>query len=188
MSQLKHPVTDRDHRLGPDGAPASLVEYGDYQCPYCAAADPMAKVLIARLGSQLQYVFRHFPLSTIHPMAELAAEAAEAAAAQGRFWEMHEALFANQEQLGPELFAAAAQTLGLDVQRFGRELGERVYRDRVQQDFMSGVRSGVNGTPTFFINGVRYDEPVEVDSLAAALELAARRSGQSSHAAHAAGH
>lgn len=183
MSQLKNPVTDRDHRLGPDGAPAVLVEHGDYQCPSCAAADPMVKVLLRDLGPQLQYVFRNFPLSTIHPMAELAAEAAEAAAVQGHFWEMHDTLLVNQAQLGPEFFIAAAQALNLDVRRFARELSDRIYRDRVQQDFMSGVRSGVNGTPSFFINGVRYDEPITIEGMAAALERAARRPGRAAHPA-----
>jgi len=176
MSQLKQPVTEHDHHQGSLGAAAVLVEYGDYECPYCARAHRIVKAVQGRIGERILFVFRNFPLATIHPHAELAAESAESAGAQGRFWEMHDILFENQLQLGPDLIVAAAQELDLDVQRFMGDLGGRVYRERVQEDFLGGVRSGVNGTPSFFINGLRYDVPVEVDSLTAALELAARTS------------
>ena len=174
MSQLKQPVTEHDHRQGAPGAAVVLVEYGDYECPYCARAHSVVKAVQARIGERMQFVFRNFPLASIHPHAELAAEAAEAAGVQGRFWEMHDVLFENQPQLGPNLIVVGAQELELDMQRFMNELGGRVYRERVQEDFLGGVRSGVNGTPSFFINGLRYDVPLEVDSLTAALERAAR--------------
>jgi len=184
MTQLRQPVSDQDHRQGPDDAPVQLVEYGDYECSYCGRAYTIVKAVQERLGQRMQLVFRNFPLSTIHPSAELAAEAAEAAGAQGRFWEMHDALFENQTELGADLVIALAQGLALDLPRYMRELSERVYKERVQRDFLGGVRSGVNGTPTFFVNGIRYDNPVEVDSLTAMLELLARgeRAGKAAHA------
>lgn len=174
MSQLTSPVNEHDHRQGPDDAPAVLVEYGDFECPFCGHAHDVVKAIERRFGSSLQFVFRHFPLTSIHPHAELAAEAAEAAGAQGKFWKMYDALFENQAQLNPELIVALAQELDLDMQRFVRELNGRHYRDRVKKDFMSGVRSGVNGTPTFFINGERFDGSADEETLGAALMLAAR--------------
>jgi len=174
MSTLKQPLSEQDHRRGSDNAPAVLVEYGDFECPFCGRAQGLIRQLQDRFGSQLLFVFRHFPLSTVHPHAELAAEAAEAAGTQGRFWEMHDALYDNQEQLSAELIVGLGQTLELNMPRFMSELNGRSYRARVQQDFMGGVRSGVNGTPTFFINGLRHDGPVDLDSLSTALELAAR--------------
>jgi protein-disulfide isomerase len=165
---------DRDHIRGPLDAPVSLVEYGDYECPYCGAAKPIVDEIQARMGDELQFVFRHFPITTVHAHAEEAAEAAEAAGAQGRFWDMHEVLFENQEQLAPQYLRAYAGALGLDTERFDRELAEHVHADHVREDFMSGVRSGVNGTPTFFINGVRHDGSYELPDLLAALQRAAR--------------
>lgn len=174
MSQLVVPVSKSDHRRGPDGAPAVLLEYGDYECPWCARAHFVVEAVRQRLGPRVQFVFRNFPLTTIHPHAELAAEGAEAASEQGRFWEMHDALFENQQRLGSEFVARRAQALGLDIERFIRELNEGVYRERVRQDFRGGVRSGVNGTPTFFINGMRYDLPFDEVTLTAALQQVAR--------------
>jgi protein-disulfide isomerase len=171
---LTVPVSeDRDHIQGAPDAPVTLVEYGDYECPYCGAAEPIVKQVQARMGDRLRFVFRNFPLTTAHPHAEHAAEAAEAAAAQGRFWEMHDLLFANQRRLGDADLRAYAEELGLDLEAFDRDLAEHVHAARVQEDFMSGVRSGVNGTPTFFINGARHDDSYDVEVLLAALERAA---------------
>jgi protein-disulfide isomerase len=175
---LTVPVSeDRDHVQGPADAAVTLVEYGDYECPYCGAAYPIVKEVQARMGERLRFVFRNFPITTSHPHAEQAAEAAEAAASQERFWEMHDVLFENQRRLGDPDLHAYAEELGLDVERFDKDLAEHVHTPRVREDFMSGVRSGVNGTPTFYINGVRHDDSYEVDTLLAALERAAA-SGQ----------
>ena len=125
------------------------------------------------MGERLRFVFRNFPITTSHPHAEQAAEAAEAAAAQGRFWEMHDLLYENQQRLRDEDLRGYAEQLGLDVERFDKELTEHVHAARVHEDFMSGVRSGVNGTPTFYINGVRHDDSYEPETLLAALERAA---------------
>jgi protein-disulfide isomerase len=125
------------------------------------------------MGESLRFVFRHFPISTSHPHAELAAEAAEAAGAQGRFWEMHDLFFENQKRLRDEDLHGYAEQLGLEVETFGRELAEHVHAERVREDFMSGVRSGVNGTPTFYVNGRRHDDVYDVGTLVAALERAA---------------
>jgi protein-disulfide isomerase len=167
---LATPVTkERDHIQGPPDAPVTLLEYGDYECPYCGAAHPIIKDVQARMGDRLRFVFRNFPITTSHAHAEQAAEAAEAAGAQGRFWEMHDLLYENQRALGDDDLRAYAQRIGLDLERFDKELAEHVHAPRVREDFMSGVRSGVNGTPTFFINGARYDDAYDVETLLAAL-------------------
>ena len=171
---LTPPAGKRDHVQGPEDAPVTLVEYGDFECPYCAAAYLIVKKVQEAMGDQLRFVFRHFPLTQIHPHAEGAAEASEAAAAQGRFWEMHDLLYENQRALDQMHLLGYAEELGLDTQRLGRELEERVYQPRVREDFMSGVRSGVNGTPAFFINGIRYDGSWDLVPLLEALESAAR--------------
>jgi protein-disulfide isomerase len=171
---LTMPVSeDRDHVQGSGDAPLTLVEYGDFECPYCGAAYPIAKEIQRTMGERLRFVFRYFPITTSHPHAEVAAEAAEAAAQQGAFWEMHDHLFENQKRLRDEDLRSYAAELGLDAERFGKELAEHVHADRVHEDFMSGVRSGVNGTPTFFINGSRHDDSFDLDTLVDALEAAA---------------
>jgi protein-disulfide isomerase len=171
---LVMPVSeDRDHIQGPADAPVTLVEYGDYECPYCGAAYPIIKEVQSRMGERLRFVFRNFPISTSHPNAEEAAEAAEAAAGQGKFWPMHDLLYENQKNLRDQDLRAYAEQLGLDVERFDKELAERVHAERIHEDFMSGVRSGVNGTPTFYINGARHDDSYEIETLLAALEQAA---------------
>jgi len=171
---LTVPVSeDRDHIQGPADAAVTLVEYGDFECPYCGGAVPIIKEVQARMGDRLRFVFRNFPISTSHPHAEQAAEAAEAAAGQGRFWQMHDLLFENQRRLRDQDLRAYAEQAGLDLRQFDTELAEHVHAARVREDFMSGVRSGVNGTPTFFIDGVRYDGSYEVEALLAALERAA---------------
>ena len=171
---LSVPVTeDRDHIQGPADAAVTLVEYGDYECPYCGAAYPIIKEVQTRMGERLRFVFRNFPITTSHAHAEQAAEAAEAAASQGRFWQMHDVLYENQRRLRDQDLRAYAEKLGLDVELFDKDLAEHVHAARVHEDFMSGVRSGVNGTPTFYINGTRHDDSYEVEALLAALERAA---------------
>jgi protein-disulfide isomerase len=148
---------DRDHIRGSADARVTLMEYGDYECPYSGKAYPIIKDVQERMGEQLRFIFRNFPLTTLHAHAEQAAEAAEAAAAQGRFWEMHGLLFENQRHLLDDDLRSFAQALDLDLDLFDRELAEHAHFDRVREDFMSGVRSGVNGTPTFFIRGLGRD-------------------------------
>jgi protein-disulfide isomerase len=173
-ARLTVPVTDgRDHIQGPPEAPVTLVEYGDYQCPYCGAAYPIIKQVQEEMGSDLRFVFRNFPIVTAHPHAETAAEAAEAAAAQGKFWEMHDLIYENQKRLRDDDLRGYAASLGLELATFDRDLAEHAYASRVHEDFMSGVRSGVNGTPTFYINGIRYDDPYDPGTLLAALKRAA---------------
>ena len=159
MSALQPPVAERDHIAGPDDAPVTLVEYGDYECPYCGMAYPIVKNLQRRLGDQLRFVFRNFPLRESHPHAEHAAEAAESAEAQGKFWEMHDIIFEHQQALEDQDLLAYAEAIGIDPTRIGEDLTNGTYVKRVREDFRSGVRSGVNGTPTFFINGERYNGP-----------------------------
>lgn len=170
---LTPPVNASDHVLGPETAPVTLVEYGDYECPFCGQAYPIVKAVQRYFGNSLRLAYRHFPLTQMHPHAESAAEAAEAAAAQGAFWPMHDMLFEHQHALEFEDLVRYAATLDLDVDRFATELADAVYQPRVREHFMSGVRSGVNGTPTFFINGRRHDGPWDLESLTAAIELAA---------------
>lgn len=169
-ARLDVPVGESDHSLGSETSLVSLVEYGDYQCPACGQAYPIIKDLLSRVGQRVRFVFRNFPLSTVHPYAEGAAEAAEAAGAQGKFWAMHDMLYENQYALSIEDLAEYASALGLDESRFIRELSEHIYTTRVREDFMGGVRSGVNGTPTFFINGKRHDGPFDLESLLSAVE------------------
>jgi len=171
---LTVPVSEgRDHIQGSADAAVTLVEYGDYECPYCGAAYPIVKEVERTLGDELRSVFRNFPLGDLHPHAVQAAEAAEAAAGQGRFWEMHDRLYEHQDRETTEDLIEHARALGLDVERFRSDLEEHTYEPRIQTDFLSGVRSGVNGTPTFFINGVRHNGGYDLDSLLAALRAAA---------------
>jgi protein-disulfide isomerase len=148
----------------------TLLEYGDFQCPYCRQAYPIVKQVHEQLGARLRFAFRNFPLTRIHQHAEHAAEAAEAAAAQGAFWQMHDRLFDRQFALEDENLVEYATELGLDADRLAGDLAARTYRERVRDDFMSGVKSGVNGTPTFYINGVRHEGGYDLESLVAALE------------------
>jgi len=169
QARLSLPVTDRDHAQGSAQAALTLVEYGDYECPHCGRAYPIVKEVQRRLGSRLRFVFRNFPLAEMHPHAQHAAEAAESAAGQERFWEMHDALFEHQRSLDDRHLVQYAQTLGLDPQRFQQDLTSHTYAGRVREDFRSGVKSGVNGTPTFFINGVRHDDAWDIETLMEAL-------------------
>jgi len=146
-----------DHVSGPGSAPLTLVEYGDFECPYCAMAYPIVHAIRRELGDQLRVAFRHFPLKESHPHAQHAAEAAEAAAAQDAFWAMHDRLFENQHALEDADLVEHARRIGIDPGLVERALDDGTYTRRVRDNFRSGVRSGVNGTPTFFINGIRYD-------------------------------
>ncbi|HEY2157329.1 MAG TPA: DsbA family protein [Isosphaeraceae bacterium] len=173
MSELTVPVTERDHIRGSDRAVVTLVEYGDYQCPHCGQAYPVVEELIRQLGPVLRVVYRHFPLTSMHPRAEPAAEAAEAAGAQDKFWEMHTQLFENQDALEDTDLIGYADAIGLDVDEFTDDLASRTHAARIREDMLGGIRSGVNGTPTFFINGVRHDGPYDFGSLFAAIEASA---------------
>src|SRR6185369_11576197 len=168
-STLTPRVSARDHIQGRDEAPLTLVEYADYQCPYCGSAHPVIKRLQKSLGRKLRFVFRNFPLTQSHPYALLAAQAAEAAALQGKFWDMHDLIFENQEQLEPEVLPVWAHKIGLDVDQFATAIKEGRVSKRIQEDYASGVESGVDGTPSFFINGSRYEDEDDYDSLRAAL-------------------
>jgi len=173
VSRLTPPVSEDDHRSGPDDAPVTLVEYGDFECPHCGAAYPIVEGVRRRMGARLRFVYRYFPLTEMHPHAMHAAEAAEAAGAQGRFWQMHGMLFEHQDALEDADLIRYAKALPLDGKRFASELTSETHVERVREHIRSGIRSGVNGTPTFFINGIRYDGSWEASDLLAALEAAA---------------
>jgi protein-disulfide isomerase len=168
---LTQPDPKRDHTRGSADGSIKLLEYGDYECPFCADAQPIVTELQRRLGDDLLFAFRHFPLTNIHPRAEHAAEAAEAAGVQGNFWGMHDILFENQRALEDENLAAYAAELGLDKTRLIREVVWKIHTQRIREDFKSGVRGDVNGTPTFFINGKRYDGELNLKYLLNALNL-----------------
>lgn len=168
-SRLKPPVGSSDHIQGPPHAPITLVEFGDYDCSFCGQAYHVVKALQEALDERLRFVFRHFPLATIHPHALVAAEAAEAAGAQGRFWDMHDLLYQNQDALDAVELVRHARRLGLDAARFASELRLGTHSGRIRADLRSGAISGVNGTPTFFINGMRHDGSWEFDSLWSAI-------------------
>jgi protein-disulfide isomerase len=155
--KLRVPVNDSDHALGPKEAPIELVEYGDFQCPHCGHAYPIVERLRENLGRELRFIYRHFPLSESHPDARNAARAAEAAGRQGRFWEMHALLFKNQDALDPDSLTGYAAAMGLDMEQWAGDFESGPVLAKLDADFRSGVRSGANGTPTFFLNGYRYD-------------------------------
>jgi protein-disulfide isomerase len=173
MSQLTIPVGSGDHVMGPLTAPVTLLEYGDYECPFCGAAYANVRSVQQQLGDRLCFVFRHFPLTTLHPRAEHASEAAEAAGAQGKFWEMHNLLFANQKALDEAHLLQYAGSLGLNPPQFEGDLLNHTFAEKVRGDFLGGIRSGVNGTPTFYINGQRHDGSYSAETLLAVLERAA---------------
>jgi protein-disulfide isomerase len=162
-------VSARDHVLGPADAPVTLVEYADFECPFCGRAFPELKRVLHDLGQRVRFVFRHFPMIEEHPYAESAAEVAEAAGTQGKFWEMHDLLFRRQPALDHDHLLAYVRELGLDAARVERELERHAHRARVREDFQSGLDSGVSGTPMFFINGRRHEEPGDARTLRAAL-------------------
>ena len=164
--KLTLPVDNsRDHIQGPPTAPVTLLEYGDYQCPYCGQAYPIIKQVQKHLGNKLRFVFRNFPITQIHPHAQHAAEAAESAAAQNKFWEMHDHLYEHQQALEDNHLEKYANKLGLDLAQFNHDMSSHAHAQRIREDFLSGVRSGVNGTPTFYINGTRYDGSWDLETL-----------------------
>jgi len=158
---LKPAISTTDHSQGNPGADLVIVEYGDYQCPYCGAAYPLLKQMMDNYGSQIKFVFRNFPLSEMHRYARPAAIAAEAAALQGKFWEMHDAIFENQQYLNESFLVALAEKLQLDMGKFNTDIKTEALANKVDSDFESGVLSGVNGTPSFFINGKKFDGGAE---------------------------
>jgi protein-disulfide isomerase len=170
LARLTLAVGERDHVQGPATAPVTLVEYGDYECPYCRAAVPIVQELQRLLGEQLRYVFRHFPLTGSHPHAQQAAEVAEAAAVQGRFFEMHASLFENHEALEEDHLVRYAADLGLDTARIRRELAAHAHAGRVREDFESGLAGGVRGTPTFYLDDVRYDGIIGMRQFLSAIQ------------------
>lgn len=173
MSTLSPPVSERDHVVGPPDARVTLVEYGDFECPHCGALYPIIQAARKAFGGNLRFAFRHFPLRSSHPHALAAAKAAEAAAEQGRFWEMHDRLFRRQTELGDADLERHAGEIGLDLERFRQSLGERVHEERIRDDLASAARSGAQGTPSLFINGELYQGPLERDDIFAALARAA---------------
>lgn len=166
------PVSDSDHCRGPLNAPLTLIEYGDYECPFCVKAFPVIEKVRARLGDKLCFVYRHVPRSRGANFAKQAAEAAEFAASQGRFWEMHEALFTHPDWREVEQLLSAAKSIGLDVEACKQALADRTFAGRVREITVASVQSGIIGTPTLFINGVRYEDRMEEEPLASALEAA----------------
>ncbi|HKF78077.1 MAG TPA: thioredoxin domain-containing protein [Candidatus Dormibacteraeota bacterium] len=172
---LSRALSEADHRLGPLDAPVQLVEYGDYECPYCVQALPGVERILSRYGDRLLFVFRHFPLVSQHPHAWRAAIAAEAAAVQDRFWPMHRHLLGHEHVLTDEELATHARALGLDMSAYERDLHDPALAERVRQDAVSGLHSGVLGTPTFFQNGRRLEGGFHEDELESAIELECRR-------------
>lgn len=177
MTGLSIPVSSRDHARGKPRAPVTLVEYGDYECPYCGEAYPIIRAVQRRLGDDLRFVFRNFPISELHPHAFRAAQFAEAAASSGRFWEAHDLLYEHQSALSADELLAYGQSLGLDGTVVAAGF-DGCFDPKIRADFLGGIRSGVNGTPSLFINGPRYDGPRDVESLVTALRTAAQVADQ----------
>ena len=175
-THLAVPVSERDHHQGPATAAVTLVQYGDYECPYTRQSTTIVRAIQQQLGEQLRFVFRNFPLTEIHPHALHAALAAEAAAAQGKFWQMHDDIFHHQHTLEDADLEQFAEAVGLDLQQYARALAEQRSLARIEEDMEGGERSGVQGTPTFFINGALYRGSWEQDALLAALQAASRTS------------
>ncbi|HEV3186466.1 MAG TPA: thioredoxin domain-containing protein [Acidimicrobiales bacterium] len=169
-AQLVVPVGPNDHVEGPEDAAITIVEYGDFQCPYCGQAYPIVKRLQSDFGDSLRLVFRNMPLTNVHPQAELAAETAEAVGLQGKFWPMHDVLFENQQDLSGPAILRYVEDVGADLSQVANALNDGVVQKRVKDDVESGIRSGVNGTPTFFVNGERYDGSWDYDNFHAFLE------------------
>ena len=173
--ELAVPVSAIDHALGAEHAPVTIVEYGDFECPNCKQAAPAVKLLLERFAGHVRLVFRHFPLEEVHPHALHAALAAEAAGAQGKFWEMHDLLFANQQHLKPRQIRGYAEKLEVDMERYDSEMNDELYLQRVREEIDGGRHSGVRATPTFFVNGRLCDVSFGLQSLAGAVEAALRR-------------
>jgi protein-disulfide isomerase len=165
-SKLSLPVDrNRDHIQGPDTAPITLVEYGDYECPYCGQAYPIIKQIQGYFQDNLRFVFRNFPLTQVHPHAQKAAEAAEAADTQNKFWNMHDYLYEHQQALDDRHLEKYAKIIGLNLERFNDDMKTHIHASRIREDFLSGIQSGVNGTPSFYINEIRYDGSWDFDTL-----------------------
>jgi protein-disulfide isomerase len=162
---LRPPVNEKDHATGPDNAPVTLVEYGDYQCPHCGHAYPIIKQIQEELGNDLNFVFRNFPLSESHPQAFIAAVATEAAARQDAFWPMHDVVFENQRRLNYTSLLEYASSINADKEQLATDMESEELKQKVEDDFESGIVSGVNGTPTFFVNGKRYNGAIDDDDL-----------------------
>jgi protein-disulfide isomerase len=175
MKELTPPLSAEDHVDGPERAELELVMYGDFQCPYCTAAYPIVRRIRDRLAGRLLFAFRHFPLRDIHPDAERAAEAAEAAAAQGAFWEMHDRMYESNGALAREDLIGYTAELGLDSERVAAELDSSAHLPRVQRDLESGIASGVTGTPGFFVGGRQHTGSFDASSLVTSLEASAGR-------------
>jgi protein-disulfide isomerase len=163
---------DVDHVRGRQDAPVILLEYGDYECPYCGQAEMVVRELLDSFGDDLGYVWRHLPLSDVHPRAQMAAEAAEAAGAQGRFWDMHDTLLSHQDELLPMHIRRYAEEMGLDLERFTDDMHRRTHAPRIARDVASADESGVSGTPTFFINGRRHQGAYDIATLTAEVRAA----------------
>jgi protein-disulfide isomerase len=169
-NKITESISAKDHVQGPATAPLTLVEYGDYECPYCGKAYSALKAVQKRMGNHLRFVFRNFPLKEMHPHAFAAAEAAEAAGAQGKFWEMHDTLYEHQDDLEPQALVGYAKTLGLDVRRFVKDVNAGAFAAKIEHDFKTGLMSGVNGTPSLFINGEPYDGGYDAEPLLKVLQ------------------
>jgi protein-disulfide isomerase len=175
-NKLTLPIkVDYDHIQGPISAPINIVEYGDYECPYTGMAYPIVKELRRRLGDSICFVFRNFPLNEIHPHAQHAAEAAEAAGGQDKFWQMHDHLFEHQNELEDGHLLEYAKIVGLDIERFKKEISEHVYVPAINKSLKNGIKSGVEGTPTFFLNGVRYEDSWELETLFETIRSAIKK-------------
>ncbi|MFC7546115.1 DsbA family protein [Plantactinospora sp. GCM10030261] len=171
--RLRDPVTAEDHVRGPVDAPVTIVEYADFQCPYCGEAYPNLREVLRQRADTVRLVFRHFPVANVHPYAEMAAETAEAAGARGHFWAIHDWLFDHQEQLDPVHMSLGVQQAGVDADEVSAEVNAHRRLDRVRRDFVGGIRSGVHGAPTFFVNGVRHEAGHALPDLLAAVDRAA---------------
>ena len=172
MAKLKPPVNDEDHIEGSIQSPVIFLEYGDFQCPYCGAAYPIVKQIQKKFGDKLGFVFRHFPLAESHPYAQISAVASEAAALQGKFWPMHDLIYENQTRLSPKALLTMAESLKLDLKKFQKDIQDPALIEKVETSFESGIDSGVNGTPSFYVNGVKYEGPYDLPSLSHAIEKA----------------
>jgi protein-disulfide isomerase len=170
MSTLKIPLSPADHVLGPSDAPVVMVEYGDYECPHCGTAHAIVQAVLAQFGAQLRFAYRHFPLTQIHPNAQVAAESAEFAGAHGQFWRMHDGIFENQPCLGLPFLFALTGDLSLSEADLRNALVNGMYTPKVRNDALGGLRSGVNGTPAFFINGRRHKSGYTLSDLICAIE------------------
>jgi protein-disulfide isomerase len=174
VSRLRQPVSPADHIRGAPDAPVTLVQYADFQCPHCAAAHPNLTALLRERSGSVRLIFRHFPLANVHPYAELVAETAESAGEHGRFWQMHDWLFEHQEQLDPVHLALGAEQVGLPSDDLAGEVNSHARLCRIQRDFVSGVRSGVDATPVFFVNDVRHIGGYDLADLIGAVDEASR--------------